>query len=154
MTWITLFGEILGKQARAAQINNNMAAALTQIQSQVPTGASKPKILYFESVLDSLNVAGTETYEDYYYGLVGAENAAASVTGMPAVDAEQIIDWDPDIILVGNFDAAVPSTITYPRPDPGHHSRSRLPPRKQLHARRDRVPLRTARLAIRCPGER
>ena len=112
VTWITLFGEILGKQSRAAQINKNMAAALTEVKSQVPAGTSKPKLLYFQSVLAGLTVTGTKTYEDYYFDLVGGQNAAASVKGAPTVDVEQVIAWDPDIILVGNFDDATPDDIT------------------------------------------
>ncbi|HEX7661323.1 MAG TPA: ABC transporter substrate-binding protein [Pseudonocardiaceae bacterium] len=112
VTWISLFGEILGRQARAMRINENMSTALTEVKRQVPSGASRPKLLYFQSVLKSMTVAGTETYEDYYFDLVGGENAAGAVKGAPTVDVEQVIAWDPDIILVGNFDAATPETIT------------------------------------------
>jgi iron complex transport system substrate-binding protein len=36
---------------------------------------------------------------------VGGRNAAASVSGQPVVNVEQVLSWNPDIILMGNFDS-------------------------------------------------
>ena len=30
---------------------------------------------------------------------------------MVAVDVEQVVAWDPDVILLGNFDAAMPEDV-------------------------------------------
>lgn len=59
-------------------------------------------------------VAGKGTYNDYYIKLVGGQNPASGdhgVKGMAGVETEQVLHWDPDIILLGNFDEAKPDDV-------------------------------------------
>ncbi len=113
--WIRLFAAITGKPDRGRAMLTQINAQLRNVRS---VGSAErgtpPKILYFLRYADGLEVAGTDTYNDYYIALVGATNPATgtkAVQGFAAVDVEQVLAWDPDIILLGNFDSALPDDV-------------------------------------------
>jgi iron complex transport system substrate-binding protein len=116
-TWITLFATLLGKPARAREMIAHSDAALAEVKARTAKVAGgAPKVLYFNRFSAGLKVAGPKTYNDYYIRLVGAENPATGPagvqgTGMVGVDAEQVLRWDPDVVLLGNFDGAMPADV-------------------------------------------
>ncbi len=71
----------------------------------------RPRVLYFNRLKSELRVAGAGTYNDFYINLVGGQNAASGIKGFAPVNAEQVAKWDPDVVLVGNFDAAAPADM-------------------------------------------
>ncbi len=113
--WIRLFAAILGKPERGRRILSRMDAELHQIRALPTSAAGKgTRILYFLQFKGGLQVAGAGTYNDYYIKLVGATNPASSsrsVQGFTGVDIEEVLTWDPDIVLLGNFDDAVPADV-------------------------------------------
>ncbi len=116
--WIRLFAAMLGKPERGramlAGIHHRLRAAQSTGAARRSAGAVAPKVLYFLRYADGLQVAGTDTYNDYYISLVGATNPAGGkdpVAGFATVDIEQVLSWDPDIVLLGNFDTAMPGDI-------------------------------------------
>jgi len=113
-TWISLFATMLGKPARGHAMLSRINAELESTRSSAAHVASPPKVLYFLQLTAGLEVAGSSTYNDYYINLVGATNPASganAVEGFAAVDVEQVLAWDPDIVLLGNFDDAVPEDV-------------------------------------------
>lgn len=116
-TWITTYGTLFGQRARAAQLNRWMNTQLAQFsRSQSPPPARPPSILYFNRYVGGYKVAGKGTYNDWCAKLVGATNPATGPhgltgAGMVGVDVEQVLAWDPDVLLLGNFDAAVPADV-------------------------------------------
>ncbi len=115
--WITLFAALLGKPERGEQINARIADRYRQAQ-ELAAGRQGPgpRILYFNRFLEDRKVAATQTSDDFYITLIGATNAATGEdgvggSGMVGVDTEQVLAWDPDIILLGNFDTAVPDDL-------------------------------------------
>lgn len=117
-TWINLMGHVSGQTQRAEAIINwhqSKLASLREDLSRLPQ-TEKPKIIYFNRFADQLVVAGRDTYNDFYIQLVGGINPAHSqFSGFLEVNEEQILLWDPDIILIGNFDRATPDDV-YKRP--------------------------------------
>lgn len=116
-TWLTLFATMLGKPERAREMISRVDSQVAEVESLAAgQSAAPPKVLYFNRFADELKVAGRETYNDYYISLVGATNPAsgddgARGAGMVGVDVEQVLTWDPDVILLGNFDAAIPDDV-------------------------------------------
>ena len=117
-TWISLFAKALGRTERGDQLNAATLKATQQMTAmgKTTTGA-KPRVVYLNRFVGGLKVAGTGTYNDGYIAMVGAENPAsgpggASGKGMVGVDPEQVLAWDPDIVLLGNFDAARPKDLS------------------------------------------
>ena len=116
-TWISLFAKALGRTERGDQLNAATLKATQQMTAlgKTTTGA-KPRVVYLNRFVGGLKVAGTGTYNDGYIAMVGAQNPAsgpggASGKGMVGVDPEQLLAWDPDIVLLGNFDAALPKDL-------------------------------------------
>lgn len=115
--WVTMFATMLGKPAHAKEMISRIDAARTRIESLTSAQTAKPpKILYFNRFVGGLKVAGNKTYNDDYIKLVGATNPASGEGGAPGigmvgVDVEQALGWDPDVIVLGNFDAAMPDDI-------------------------------------------
>ncbi|MGZ8722907.1 MAG: ABC transporter substrate-binding protein [Aeromicrobium sp.] len=115
-TWLTMFAAMLGKPAHAKEMISRIDNERARIDSAAAGRSGKPKVLYFNRFAEGLKVAGNKTYNDDYIRLVGATNPAAGDGGAPGmgmvgVDVEQVLKWDPDIILLGNFDAAMPDDI-------------------------------------------
>lgn len=116
-TWITLFATLLGQEERGRQIRSMMAASLAAVRAEHSTAtASAPRVLYFNRFAEGLKVAAKGTYNDFCIRLVGGTNPAAgpggvAAPGMVGVDVEQVVAWDPDIILLGNFDGAMPEDV-------------------------------------------
>jgi iron complex transport system substrate-binding protein len=110
-TWIGLFGTLLGKPDRAAALVGRMHERLAGFRSASPSAAGKPKILYFNRLRGGITVGGNGSYNDFYINLVGGTNPAAGLSSQAGVSAEQVLAWDPDIVLVGNFDSATPEDV-------------------------------------------
>jgi iron complex transport system substrate-binding protein len=107
--WVNIFGAMLGVPERSRRVNATMAQVLAQLRAE-PKPAKPPSILYLFTTVESLRPAGRGTYNDFYIKLVGGTNAAGAISGDEgAVDPEQVLAWDPDVILVGNFDAGTPA---------------------------------------------
>lgn len=109
-TWITLFGDVIGKADRAAEIIATMHAEADEITAKVEAIDADPiRALSLSYTDEGLGVSTGTDYTQYVFELTGltnvAENAEVS-DGMAS--AEQILDWDPEIIFLSAFDAATP----------------------------------------------
>lgn len=115
--WITIFATMLGKPERATAIKSRADEELQSVKSMAAgRSGPKPSILYFNRFDGGLKVAGADTYNDFYINLVGGTNPASgpdgiSAPGMVGVDIEQVLAWDPEVILLGNFDASMPNDV-------------------------------------------
>jgi len=110
--WFRMFSTALGKPARGRA----MAARLDTDQATIKAVAAKraaraPRVLYFNRFADSLTVQGAGTFNEDYIRLIGAENVSSDVKGLIEVDLEQVLDWDPEIVVLGNFDKAMPADV-------------------------------------------
>lgn len=102
---ITLTAKILGGDAinRAAAYNAYLESKIDQISkitAAIPD-AKKPKVLHI-SATNPLIVDGKKTIIDQWIKLAGGINVATNVPGaMKGASLEQIVAWNPDIIIVG-----------------------------------------------------
>lgn len=102
---ISLTGEILGEDAtkRADAYNKYLdekVKMVKDITSKIPD-TEKPKVLHVES-LSPIGVDGSKTIINEWIEAAGGVNAAKDVTGnMKEVSIEQVIKWNPDIIIFG-----------------------------------------------------
>jgi iron complex transport system substrate-binding protein len=115
--WAALFATMLGKPARARSMKTRSDKELAAVRGlSSSTAKNGPSILYFNRFAGGLKVAATSTYNDFYISLVGGTNPATGSSGVPGVgmvgvDVEQVLAWDPEVILLGNFDAAMPDDL-------------------------------------------
>lgn len=102
---ISLTGRILGGDAvlRANKYNTYLDKKLKIVKgvtSQIPDN-SRPKVLHLQS-LTPLKVDGSNTIINDWIEAAGGINAAKEVNGnMKEISTEQILKWNPDVIIVG-----------------------------------------------------
>lgn len=102
---VSLTGEILGGDAakRADKYNkylDDKVKMVKDVTSKIPD-SERPKVLHVES-LSPIGVDGSKTIINEWIEAAGGVNAAKDVTGnMKEVSLEQIIQWNPDIIIFG-----------------------------------------------------
>ncbi|MGI9083842.1 MAG: ABC transporter substrate-binding protein [Aeromicrobium sp.] len=110
--WFRMFSVVLGRpergRAMATRLESDRAAIEAVAAKQT---ARAPRVLYFNRFSDSLTVQGAGTFNEDYVRLIGAENVSSDVEGLVEVDLEQVLDWDPEIVVLGNFDAAMPEDV-------------------------------------------
>ena len=97
-TAITLLGEVLGKQAEAAKIVDDMKAAFAELEANKLDGT---KTNYFEvSPLQwGLWTAGTGTFMEEVAEMIGLKNCFDDVAGWAAISEEQVLERNPDFIM-------------------------------------------------------
>ncbi len=105
--WIETFGAILGKQEKSATIldwHRKTREQLSKRSGAIPD-SEKPRTLYFLRFLANYQVAGKNTHNDVSIALAGGKNVAAEeIDGFAAVNEEQILLWDPEVILLNGFE--------------------------------------------------
>lgn len=115
--WVAMFAAMLGKPGRATDIKARSDHELDEIKAMAAAhGSAGPSILYFNRFTGGLKAAAANTYNDFYIKLVGGTNPATGPdplpgAGMVGLEVEQVLRWDPEVILLGNFDPAMPQDI-------------------------------------------
>ncbi|MDJ0450658.1 ABC transporter substrate-binding protein [Methylocystis sp. JR02] len=115
---LTLMGEIAGKPDKARALIAWREAVATEIAAKAAAMPDKRrlKVVYLQRASTGLVVAGANTYSDYYIRLVGGVNAAAELSGALAINAEQLAQWDPDVILLNGFEEQLTPRRIYDDP--------------------------------------
>ncbi len=106
-TWLRLIGQASGRAERAEALASWIERERDALRAQfaaLPEN-ERPRVLYLYRYHGGLQVAGAGTNMDFDIQLAGGVNVAAKTRGNAAVSREQIIAWNPDVILLSNFDA-------------------------------------------------
>ena len=111
--YVKLMGKVAGKEDRANALLQRQDAVKQRLQSELGAieTAQRPRVLYFNRMVNMLRVSGKGSFNDFYIRLAGGQNAAADNPQLSTITLEQVLTWDPQVILLGNFDAALPSDL-------------------------------------------
>lgn len=104
MIRIAQVGELTGKQAQAAALQQDVQAKLAAIQANLAHTQSPKKVLFL-MLHDGrpANVAGRNTTADTVITLAGAINPAAdAVESYKPISVEAMVEMQPDIILLSS----------------------------------------------------
>ncbi|WP_244432101.1 ABC transporter substrate-binding protein [Rhodopseudomonas sp. B29] len=110
---ILMMGRLAGQETRAAAIvakQRQQRAALAGALADL-SDSERPRVLHLSRASESFAVAGRDTYSDFVIRTAGGRNVAAEIGGSRTVTLEQMLVWNPDVILLGNFDTAMPSDL-------------------------------------------
>jgi iron complex transport system substrate-binding protein len=110
---LTILGEIIGQRERVAQLlrlQQETRQRVEQTLADLPASA-KPRVLYLRAVRPSMRPGGRATYQDFWIRLAGGVNVADFAGVNTAVNVEQIVVWDPQVIFLGAFDEATPDEL-------------------------------------------
>lgn len=105
--WVTLLGEVLQEEDKAAGIAEYGREVYDMIQERVATvdESEKPRVLFLYKYSDgSIQTSGNSHFGQYWADATGAinvaeENDASNVE----INMEQVYEWDPDMIYITNF---------------------------------------------------
>ncbi|QQE79942.1 ABC transporter substrate-binding protein [Alicyclobacillus sp. SO9] len=97
---IKIMGKLVDKPAKANQLIKTMNQQLKQIGNAVK-GMKKPTVISDSSYGDA---AGSQTTVNDMIRDAGGVNAAAGVTGWKKVTDEQIVKWNPDVMIISSTD--------------------------------------------------
>lgn len=111
--FVSMLGQVSGNEQRAASLLQRQDTELRRIEAAMSglADAQRPRIIYFNRAAQTLRVSGKNSYNDFYIRLTGGQNVASESPTTSTVTIEQILTWNPDVVLLGNFDAAVPADI-------------------------------------------
>ena len=95
---VTLIGALVGREAEAAAVVEEMRAAFDEVAAQA---GQSGKTVYFEisPLVYGLWTAGQGTFMDELASLCGMTNVFADLSGWQSVSAEQVIALNPDYIV-------------------------------------------------------
>ncbi|KNG92203.1 ABC transporter substrate-binding protein [Pseudaestuariivita atlantica] len=116
--WLTIMGEVTGKPEKAKAMidwRDDVMAELQAATAGIAEG-DRPRTLYFMNYLSSLRVAGGKSYNNFYIDLAGGKNVASELGMFVEVGIEQIISWDPEVILLNGFEAKLSPKDVYDNP--------------------------------------
>ncbi|MDH7794589.1 MULTISPECIES: ABC transporter substrate-binding protein [unclassified Beijerinckia] len=111
--YIAMMGQVAGKPERAQELVARQETQRRQIEAALAGVASqeRPRVLYLARASDTFRVAGKKSYNDFTIRLAGGENIAADTPSSTTVTIEQILTWNPQVVLLGNFDTVMPADL-------------------------------------------
>ena len=97
---IEKMGRLIGEEDKAQKLIQDAKERIHAIRSRIPKNARPPRIL---TLVRGGWVTGGGTSHDALIRLAGGKNVASEhgIRGARRVSAEQVIAWNPDVILVG-----------------------------------------------------
>lgn len=111
---LRIMAQMLGRTEQVSRILAEQDRARTLVERAMAGLAedARPRVLYFRQFRQSMIPAGAATFQNYWLHMAGGRNAAASLQGLSTpVTLEQIVVWNPQVILLGTFDDAVPAEV-------------------------------------------
>ena len=109
---IRVIGQVLGKEQRAEDLVGFQQDTMAYFDGKKAAleGKAKPKVLYLRD--RDLKVAAGGTVNTMMIETAGGVNVAKDVQGKwTPVTMEQIAAWDPDVIILSNFDPIQPADL-------------------------------------------
>lgn len=114
--WVTLLGEVLGEEDKAAGITEYGRKTYDMIQerlAQAGDSEEQPRVLFLYQYADGvIQTSGSNHFGEYWANATGAVNVAheSDARGLE-INMEQIYEWDPDIIYITNFVPYLPEDL-------------------------------------------
>lgn len=112
--WIRLMGQALGQEDRAAAQLAWRAAVEHGIRAVTAAiaPAQRPRVMMFSRYAPQYAVGGGSGNFQFDVELAGGRNVAAGIGNANIVNVEQILAWNPEVILLNNFEPGLtPDTI-------------------------------------------
>lgn len=113
--WLNMMGAVTGKPEKAKAMikwRDDVMGELKTATADID-GDQRPRTLYFMNYLSKLRVAGGPSYNNFYINLAGGKNPAKELGMFTEVGIEQIIAWDPEVILLNGFEAKLSPQDVY-----------------------------------------
>jgi iron complex transport system substrate-binding protein len=116
--WIDIMGTAIGKTDKGERLKAWRDEVLADIEAQRSglADADRPRTMYFLRFLNGLQVAGDDVFQNVSIDIAGGVNPATDATGWRTVNKEQILAWDPEVILLNGFESELTPQHVYDDP--------------------------------------
>jgi PGF-pre-PGF domain-containing protein len=98
---VVLVGKATGTEDKANSLVNSMSDRVNSIKEKVASANTKPTVAHVVSY-DPIYVAGKNTYQDQVISVGGGKNAFSSIDGWGTVNVEDLINKDPDYVMINS----------------------------------------------------
>ena len=99
-TTIETIGKATGKTVEAEKIITDMKAKVEDVLAKTDTIETKKTVFVETSPAPEIYTPGKNTFMDQMLEMIGAENSAADQEGWFMMDPEEIVNRNPDVIIV------------------------------------------------------
>ena len=99
-TTIETIGKATGKTVEAEKIITDMKAKVEEVLAKIATVENKKTVFVETSPAPEIYTPGKNTFMDQMLEMIGAENIAADQEGWFMMDPEEIVNRNPDVIIV------------------------------------------------------
>ncbi|MBI1285486.1 MAG: ABC transporter substrate-binding protein [Thiobacillus sp.] len=115
--WLRTIAALIGQPERAKTLIDWRDAVQKQLAplAALPS-EDRPKALYLLRARSGLIAAGAGTFNEQSIELAGGRNAAEGIEGSKPVNAEQVLAWNPDVILLNTFEANLTPDVILKHP--------------------------------------
>jgi iron complex transport system substrate-binding protein len=104
MSDIRLLAKVANAEAKGEEIVKLLQARLDGVQTKVKDIPDKDKTKVFYGCFDAYHAYGADNFEDTQIKVAGGKNVAAETTGWaPEVSAEQLMKWNPDVMIIAHY---------------------------------------------------
>ena len=109
--WVELLGEVLQQETKVKGIveyGENIEKMILERTADIPD-EERPRVLIlhrYDSV--DMRAAGKTHFAQYWITTTGGHNVADGIKGAPAVNMEQVYEWNPDKLFITNFSPVLP----------------------------------------------
>ena len=115
-SWIELLGQIFPENAKGktvSQYSENVLDKITKRVENIPDAKRERVFFLFKYSDSSIVTSGDNFFGDWWAEAIGAVNVAKELTGDNAqpVNFEQVYAWNPQKILITNFNTAQPEDL-------------------------------------------
>ncbi|OCG05339.1 ABC transporter substrate-binding protein [Gilliamella sp. wkB112] len=116
--WIELMGLTLDQRVKAQAMIDWRNQVINDLQqaTQNISETQKPKVLFLLYFNSHIQTFGATSHNNYDFELAGGISLNKDLTGTRTLNIEQILVWDPDIILLGNFEQGLKPQDVYDNP--------------------------------------
>ena len=109
-TWIRIIGKMFDKEERAEELITYFHENIKEVTNKTDT-LTADEIRNILIMSDNLKVSGNG-YANFWVEWAGGNNPAKELSGEQLnVNMEQIYEWNPEIIFIGNFTQMQPSDL-------------------------------------------
>lgn len=109
-TWIRMLGTMFDKEERAEELLTYFHESVKEVTDKTET-LTEDQIRKVLLMYDNLKVSGTG-FLNYWVESAGGVNYAKDLSGEQLnVNMEQIYEWNPEIVFIGNFTDMQPSDL-------------------------------------------
>ncbi len=116
--WLRLTGAALGKRERGEELAAWFETARAGIAARADATppATRPRVLFLFRTRSGWQAAGKGTSMDSDIRLAGGLNVAADLPGFAPVGIEQVLAWNPQVLLLNNFEPSLAPAQFYRDP--------------------------------------